>query len=147
MMKLRRILVPISDDAAAEEGLKLACFLARHSKAKIYVVYIIEVKRSLPLDAQLPGDTLRAESVLTRAEEIAADEDCEVETDLLQARDVGHAIIDEAQERAVDMIVMGVGYKKRFGFYHVSDTISRVVREAPCRVLLLQETPDGKVKQ
>lgn len=144
MMKLQRILVPVSDDIAAEEGLRLACFLARHSRAKVYVVYVIEVKRSLPLDAQMPDDIRKAEQVLTRAEDIAADEDCEIETDLLQAREVGSAIIDEAVERAVDLIVMGTQHKRRFGFYHVSDTIYHVMRYAPCRVLLLQEAPKAK---
>jgi len=147
MMKLNRVLVPVSSDIAAEEGLKLACSLARQSKAKVYVVYVIEVKRSLPLDAQIPGDAKRAEQVLTRAEDIAADEDCEIETDLLQARDIGIAIIDEARERAADLIVMGTEQKRRFGFYHVSDTIYHVMRYAPCRVLLLQEPLGGKNKE
>ena len=50
-MKLKAILVAVSGDSADEEVVKLACSLSIKAKAKIYVVYVNEVKRSLPLDA------------------------------------------------------------------------------------------------
>ena len=116
-MKLERILVAASGKDADVEAVKLACDLAKKSKAKVHVVYVIEGKRSLPLDAVIESEIEKAEKVLTRAEEIAADRDCEVETDLIQAREVGPAIVDEAMEREVDLILMGDTHKKRFGVF------------------------------
>jgi len=141
MKTLSRILVPVSHDAASEESLRLACLLARQSKAKVYVVYVIEVNRSLPIDAEIPTDNAESEVVLTRAEAIAADEDVEIETDLLQARDVSTAVVEEAVEREVDLVVMGTDYKWRFGVLHLSETVIHVLRDLPCRVILLQEPP------
>ncbi|OGO60480.1 MAG: universal stress protein [Chloroflexi bacterium RBG_19FT_COMBO_48_23] len=138
-MKLERILVAASGKDADVEAVKLACDLAKKSKAKVHVVYVIEVKRSLPLDAVIESEIEKAEKVLTRAEEIAADRDCEVETDLIQAREVGPAIVDEAMEREVDLILMGVTHKKRFGVFDLGRVIPYVLEEAPCRVLLCRE--------
>ena len=138
-MKLERILVAASGKDADVEAVKLACDLAKKSKAKVHVVYVIEGKRSLPLDAVIESEIEKAEKVLTRAEEIAADRDCEVETDLIQAREVGPAIVDEAMEREVDLILMGVTYKKRFGTFSLGRVIPYVLEEAPCRVLLCRE--------
>ena len=138
-MKLERILVAVSGKEADEEAVKLACDLARKSKAKVYVVYVIEIKRSLPLDAVIEPEIRRAEEVLARAEDIAADRDYEVETDLIQAREVGPAIVDEAMERDVDLTLMGVTYKKRFGTFNLGRVIPYVLEEAPCRVLLCRE--------
>ena len=98
-MEFNKILVAASGNGADEDVVKLACNLARKSKTKIYVVYVIEVKRSLPLDAVIESEIQRAEEVLTRAEDIASERDCEIETDLIQARQVGPAIVDEAVER------------------------------------------------
>jgi len=139
-MRLSRILVAASGTGADEEAIKLACDLAKKSKATVYVVYIIEVKRSLPLDAVIESEIEKAEKVLTRAEDIAADRDYEVETDLIQSRDAGPAIVDEAMERDVDLILMGLTYKKRFGTFSLGRAIPHVLEEAPCRVLLLRET-------
>jgi len=133
-------LVAASGAGADEEAIKLACDLAKKSKATVYVVYIIEVKRSLPLDAVIESEIEKAEKVLTRAEDIAADRDYEVETDLIQSRDAGPAIVDEAMERDVDLILMGLTYKKRFGTFSLGRAIPHVLEEAPCRVLLLRET-------
>ena len=139
MMKLKRILVAARGNGADEEAVKLACDLAKKSKAGIYVVYIIEVKRSLPLDAVIESEVQRAEAVLTRAEDIAAERDYEVETDLIQAREAGSAIVDEAMERDVDLILMGLTYKTRFGVFDLGSAIPHVLKEAPCRVLLCRE--------
>jgi nucleotide-binding universal stress UspA family protein len=138
-MRLERILVAVSGRDADVEAVKLACDLAKKSKAKVYVVYVIEVKRSLPLDAVIEPEIEKAEKVLTSAEDIAADREYEVETDLIQAREVGPAIVDEAMEREVDLILMGVTYKKRFGVFGLGRVIPYVLEEAPCRVLLCRE--------
>lgn len=138
-MRLERILVAVNGRDADVEAVKLACDLAKKSKAKVYVVYVIEVKRSLPLDAVIESEVEKAEKVLTRAEDIAADRDYEVETDLVQAREVGPAIVDEAMEREADLILMGVTYKKSFGVFSLGRVIPYVLEGAPCRVLLCRE--------
>lgn len=139
-----RILVPVSGDRTDQEAVKVACNLARaakRSRCKILVLYVIQVRRSLPLDATIEPEVQKAEQTLSQAENMAAaDCDCDVETDLLQARDVGVAIVDEAMERQTDLIVMGAGYKKRFGVSAISLTALTVLRDAPCHVLIIRPT-------
>jgi nucleotide-binding universal stress UspA family protein len=138
-VKLERILVAVNGKDADVEAVKLACDLAKKSKAKVHVIYVIEVNRSLPLDAVIEFEIGEAEKVLTRAEDIASERDYEVETDLIQAREVGPAIVDEAMEKDADLILMGVTYKKRFGVFGLGRVIPYVLEEAPCRVLLCRE--------
>jgi len=138
-MRFERILVAVNGHDADVGAVELACDLAKKPKAKIYVVYVIEVKRSLPLDAVIESEIAKAEKALTRAEEVAADVDCEVETDLIQAREVGSAIVDEAMEREVDLILIGVTYKKSYGVFSLGRVIPYVLEGAPCRVLLCRE--------
>ena len=72
-MKLESILVTVNGKDADVESVKLACALAKKPKAKVYVVYVIEVKRSLPLDAVIESEIAKAEKILARAEETASD--------------------------------------------------------------------------
>ena len=138
-MRLEKILVAVSGKEADSEAVQLACDLAKKRKAKIYVVYVVEVKRSLPLDAVIESEIAKAEQILARAEEIASDKDYEVETALIQGRDAGPAIVDEAMEREADLILIGFTYKKRFGVFNLGRVIPYVLEEAPCRVLLYRE--------
>ncbi len=142
-MEFIKFLVPVSGDKADEEVIRLACTLAKKSKGMLYVVYVIEVKRSLPLDGESETDTQKGERVLAHAEAIADTLDCSVETELLQAREVGPAIVDEAVERSVDLIVMGTDYKRRFGEFDMGSTVPYVFKNAPCRVLLWREPIEG----
>ena len=138
-MEFNRILVPVVGTEADEEAIRLGCKLARKNKAKIFVVYVITIKRSLPLDAEINSEVGRAEDILDRIEIVAEGEEYEVETDLLQARDAGPAIVDEAVEREIDLILIGIAYKRRFGQFSLGSVVPYILKNAPCRVILYHQ--------
>ena len=141
-MEFRKILVPVSGTPADEQAIRLACRLAKKDKSKIKAVYVLTIKRTLPLEAEIGPEISRAEELLDHVETIAEEADCEIDTDLLQAREVGPALIDEAVEQEVDLILMGVHYKTRFGQFSLGNVIPYVLKNAPCRVILYHEQPD-----
>ncbi len=135
-MEFTKILVPVSGTEADGEAMRLACRLAKKNKAKIWAVYVITVKRSLPLDAEIESEIKKAENILDHMESVAEEQDYEVETDLLQAREAAPSIVDEAVERGVDLILMGVTYKKHFGQFSLGNVVPYVLKNAPCHVIL-----------
>ncbi|KKK74247.1 hypothetical protein LCGC14_2885670, partial [marine sediment metagenome] len=80
-----------------------------------------------------------AEDILDHIASIAEEQGYEVETDLLQAREVAPTIVDEAVEREVDLILIGITYKRRFGQFSLGSVVPYVLKNAPCRVILYQE--------
>ncbi|MBI2853719.1 MAG: universal stress protein [Chloroflexi bacterium] len=143
-----RILVPISGEETDREVIRLACELskfAKKAKCKILILYVIQVRRSLPLDAAIEPEVQKAEQSLSEAENVASacECECDVETDVLQAREVGVAIVDEAIEHQADIILLGAGYKKRLGVATISPTALAVLRDAPCRVVLIRPPLSG----
>ncbi|HEY51240.1 MAG TPA: universal stress protein [Dehalococcoidia bacterium] len=137
-MEFQKILVPVVGSEADVEAIRLAIRLAKKEKGKIWSVYVVTIKRALPLDAEIGPEIDKAESILDHMEILAEEEDYEVETDVLQARDVGPAIIDEAVEREVDIILMGVKYKRRFGQFSLGSVVPYVLKNSPCPVILYQ---------
>lgn len=137
-MELKKILVPVRGSEADEETMRMACRLAKKEKAKVWAVSVVAIKRALPLDAEIESEIRHAEEVLDKVETIAEEEDYEIESDVLQARDVGPAIVDEAVERAVDIIIMGISYKQRFGQFSLGNVAPYVMKNSPCPVMLLQ---------
>lgn len=131
--------MPVRGTRADDEAIKLACTLAKRTGGEVGVLYVIEVKRSLPLDAEIDEEIQKGEMALSQAAMLAAKEGYELETELLQAREAGPAIVDEAHERDAELIVMGLDYKKIFGEYSLGDTAPYVLRNAPCRVWLCRE--------
>jgi nucleotide-binding universal stress UspA family protein len=155
-MTFRNILVPVDGEDASMEAVFVACATAKRNKGKVYVVYVIEVPRSLPLDANLGDQATKGEEILAGAERRAAEVDFQVEGELLQARDVGHAIVDEAIEREVDGIILAVSYKGPLtegtgfawprggkpaplpGEFHLGGVSQYVLQNAPCEVWLIR---------
>lgn len=138
-MEFKQILVPVGGNEADEEAMKLACRMARKDKGKIWAVSVVTIKRALPLDAEINSEIQNAESLLDRMESVVEEEDYEVETDVLQAREVGPAIVDEAVERGVDLILMGIRYKRRFGQFSLGNVVPYVLKYAPCPVILYEQ--------
>ena len=140
-MEFHKILVPVIGTETDEEAIKLACRLAKKDKGKIWAVYVITVKRSIPLEAEIESEIKKAEGILDHVESVAEEQDYEVETDVLQAREAGPAIVDEAVERDIDLILIGVTYKRRFGQFSLGNVAPYVLKNAPCRVILYHELP------
>ena len=138
MKALRRLVVPVNGSKQDDEALELACIVARRHRARVEAVFVIQVKRSLPLDADMSAEIERGEEVLDRAEQTAARVEVELETSLLQARDVGAAIVDEAAQAEADAIVLALPYRRRFGEFEVGATATYVLKNAPCRVWLVR---------
>ncbi|MDD4860037.1 MAG: universal stress protein [Dehalococcoidales bacterium] len=137
-MEFKRILVPAGGGGADEGAMELACRLAKKDKGDIWAVYVITVKRALPIDAEIESEIGVAEKILDHIEEIAENQDCEIETDVLQARETGPAIIDEAVERQVDVIILGVSQKKRYGQFSMGNIVPYLLKNAPCPVIVFQ---------
>ena len=139
-MNFARILVPVTGSQADEEAVELACRLAKPDKGEIHAVYIITMKRDLPLDAEIGTEIQKAEDILAGIERVAATENYKVYTEVLQAREAGPAIVTAAAEREVDLILMGIAYKIRFGEFSLGEVVPYVLKNSPCRVILYQSS-------
>lgn len=138
-LRIKNVLVPVDGSRAGFDALTLACHLSKRNKGTVYAVYVIEVARNLALDAEMPDEAISGEDVLTEAERVAEEVDYKISGELLQARDRGHAIVDEATDREVDAIVMGIGLERTLGEFQVSAAAQYVVKHAPCQVILFRE--------
>jgi nucleotide-binding universal stress UspA family protein len=78
--------------------------------------------------------------VLDSAEAVAEESKVKLEAVLLQARDVGAAIVDETVERGGDLLVVGLPYRKRFGGeFAIGRTVPYILQNAPCAVWVVRD--------
>jgi nucleotide-binding universal stress UspA family protein len=139
-MGFTRILVPVTGTQADKEAIELACRLAKQDKGEIHAVYTITMKRDLPLDAEIETEIQKAEDILAGIEKVSTMESYRVDTEVLQAREAGPTIVNEAAEREVDLILMGIAYKIRFGEFSLGEVVPYVLKNSPCRVILYQSS-------
>jgi nucleotide-binding universal stress UspA family protein len=145
---MKRLLVPVKGTVGDTRALELVAQLTGRQAAAVTLVYVVEVQQSMPLDAELPAEIEHGEQVLRTAEAAAtsglgaSERNHRVVTELLQARSAGAAIVDEAIERASDAIVLAARIRKRHGKITVGETVSYVLKNAPCEVIVVRLPPD-----
>lgn len=119
---------------------KLVADFAKGHKAELIGVHVVEVDWSMPLDMDLAGRSEEIQQVLDLAEGTAEAAGVRLESVLLQARDVGAALVDEAVERDADLLVVGLAYRTKFGGdFALGRTIPYILQNAPCAVWVVRE--------
>ena len=136
----RRAVIALNGGSSDIRIVRLVADLARQSKGEVIAVHVVEIDWTLPLDADIAGRSEEVQRVLDTAEQIAEESKITLDPVLLQARDVGAAIVDEAVERDADLVVLGVPFRTRFGGdFAIGRTIPYVLQNAPCAVWVVRE--------
>lgn len=131
-----QIMVPIVGTWVSDIMMVLACQLATEKKSSIHGLYVIEVPLNLALDAQLTREREKAERSLKAAALIASQFKVEFTPHVVAARQAGRAIVEQAEDKLSEVIVLGTMRKRRIRDEVFGRTIDYVVDNAPCEVLL-----------
>lgn len=136
----RRAVLALNGGPSDARIVRLAAEYTHASKAELVAVHVVEIDWTLPLDADIAGRSEEVQQVLDLAEAAAEQAKVELESVLLQARDVGAALVDEATERQADLLILGLPYRKRFGGdFAIGRTIPYVLKNAPCSVWVVRD--------
>ena len=112
--------------------------MSKGTKAELHAVYVFQVPLELPLTAEIPQDN-RGEEVLARVEAISAEQKCKLHAHLLHARHPGPAIVLEAEDRNMDLIVLGIPYQHRVRSCALGPTATYILKNAPSQVIFWRE--------
>jgi basic amino acid/polyamine antiporter, APA family len=142
-VEFERILVPMKLGDIGEEMVATAIALAQERGAEIEAITVVRVPRKFELEGELPREVAaRVDASLEEARALGVDHGVEVHGDVVRARSIGHAIVDEASRRHADLIVLGSSPRWRRQSRFFSPTVDFVLRNAPCEVLVVA-FPDG----
>jgi nucleotide-binding universal stress UspA family protein len=137
---VKRAVLSLDGGPTDELVIECGCKLARADEAELVAIYVVKVAWRHDLDDDLEEQRDEASRALDLAEGMAEKEKVPLESQLLQARDVGAALVDEAVALDADAIVLGLPYKVRFGGdFALGHTIPYVFKNAPCRVFVVRE--------
>jgi len=135
-----RVVIALNGGSSDAQIVALASRFAKTGTTELIAVHIVEIDWTLPLDADIAGHSEEAQRVLDVAESVAESNKGKLTPVLLQARDIGAALVDEASERNADLLVVGLPYRKRFGGdFAIGRTIPYVLKNAPCAVWVVRE--------
>ena len=136
----RRAVLALNGGSSDAGIVRLVAEYARATKAELIAVHVVEIDWSQPLDADIAGRSEDVQRILDVAEATAEAAKVTLDPVLLQARDVGAALVDEATEREADLLVLGLPYRTRFGGdFAIGRTIPYVLKNAPCAIWVVRD--------
>jgi APA family basic amino acid/polyamine antiporter len=136
-LEFRSILVPVVEGRESEEAVDVACRLATERRAAIVALRVIVVPLELPLDAELGDEERRANDLLDQARDVGELYGVTVIGRIVRARNAGRAIVDEADRRQTEIVVVGarrMALGARTAIF--GKTVDFVLKNAGCRVMV-----------
>jgi nucleotide-binding universal stress UspA family protein len=132
----KRILVPLDQSPLGEAKLPVAEDQARAFDAELILLHVLPPEALDPSGAVSPEEAhartyLDTVAARMRAEGVTA-------YGLVRAGPAAQTIVDEARERAVDLIVLGANVRSTLPRAVLGSVADEVVRNAPCPVLLVR---------
>lgn len=141
----RRFLVTLlSANDVTDRIVALAAQIAQYRDGSIELLAVLEVPFMLPLDARVEEDEELALALLDRATAIVKRAPTKLTKRILKARQAGMAIVREAEEQAIDMILIANSpTRRRGGVSQLDPVVEYVLKNTPCEVLVLssEQTP------
>ncbi len=148
MFAPKKILVPTDFSEYSDAALKYAIDLAKHSGGKIYVLHVIGIVQTCAVDYCFDQPTLDAleEKSASSAEDMMKKEielfpdagSVDIETHVRKGVPYDE-ILNDQKAKDIDLIVMASRGKKGLLEHLLGSVAERVVKHAPCPVLLIRE--------
>jgi APA family basic amino acid/polyamine antiporter len=140
------ILVPLKLGPIGEEMVATAVKLAQESGASVWALHVIRVPMERPIDDEIVDEEENAAAALSEAQMLGSDHGVEVKGKTVRARSIGAAIVGQAEQLGVDLIVVGSAPKWRRQSRFFSPTVDYVLKKAPCEVLVVA-FPQGVLEE
>jgi len=138
-MRIGRLLIPVTGHTTDKDAMELASKIIDPNHGRIYALYVIEVPREFPVDADLPKETAIGEKVLNEVEHYFQNLKIPVTAEFLQARDLGPAVLKEVEERDIELVLFGALYEVLHGVYSPGTDATYLLENIPCPTLILRE--------
>lgn len=137
----RSILVPVVGSAASRRATEVAYALARDTECRVTLLHVLERRESpYELDLSRTGydrQVASAYETLDVLRELGEAQALRAETEVRFGKDPGHTILDFAQRRGVDLMVLGTDVRSGSDRLYFGPRVERLIDGAPCPVVVV----------
>jgi len=141
---IKRILVPTLGTVFAGREVELACRLGEDQKAEISLVYVLEMPRTLSLDATMPAEEEKGREALGMAKTIVDLHGLPSTMKIIRARVAGQEIARAAAEQDADLIILGMKPGMGLTYESFARNMDILMRKAHCELLIDRLSEEGK---
>jgi nucleotide-binding universal stress UspA family protein len=140
----KNILIPTDGSSTAEVAVKQGIELARAVGAKVYGLYVVDTSTFIGVPTEAIWENIKdlleeeGKNAVGKMEKMAEESGVEFER-ILSEGSPHKSIIETAEEKDVDLIVMGTAGRVGLNRFLLGSVAEKVVRTAPCSVTVVHK--------
>ena len=137
------IIVVFSPEINSRHMMALAVKLARGEHSELLALYVIEVPRTLPPDAEMPDEERAGLDALGAAETIANENNVTLRTETIKVRSTKEAVLEIAKREKANLLILGSYLEGKYVGARLGTVIQEIAADAKCDVLIGVEGKHG----
>lgn len=147
-MSYKRIIVAVDGSDTSEQALMEALELSKALQAKLGVIHVVDIfpvyNLAIGIDYDRYREIIRNEglAILENIGVIAKNNDCQIETQLIEITDaskkISEKIIEASQQWKADLLVIGTHGRRGFNRLILGSVAEESIRISPMPVLLIR---------
>jgi len=141
-----RVLIPVANPKTSKALIDFGAMVAKEKGGELIIMNVITVPQQSPLEVGRQYVKNARDRVIDEALEIAQKHDLPTSSVIRIARKPAKAIIDEVEDRDIDMVVMGWQGRRGSVETKIGSNIDQVMKDADCDIAILRGDNFSKVK-
>jgi nucleotide-binding universal stress UspA family protein len=140
-----KLMVALRERESVKSLMTLAIHLSKSMNAEIIALHVVEVPAATPLEAEEEILDRPGKEILAAAKQVAKRFSTKLSTELLRAREAGEAIVGEARDQGVELLIVGHrgSHASALSELLLGSTAQYVAHHPPCRVLIQIPPPQS----
>ena len=145
-MAKAKLMVALRERESVKSLMTLAIHLSKSMKAEITALHVVEVPAATPLGAEEEILDRPGKEILAAATRLAKRFSTKLSTELVRAREAGEAIVGEARDQGVELLIVGHrgSHASALSEFLLGSTAQYVAHHPPCRVLIQIPPPQSR---
>jgi len=139
-------LIPVANPKTSQALIDFGAMVAKEKDGELILMNAITVPQQSPLEVGRQYIKNARDRVIDEALEMAQKHDVPTSSIIRIARKPAKAIIDEVEDRDIDMVVMGWQGKRRSPETRLGSNIDQVMKDADCDIAVLRGKEFSNVK-
>ncbi|MGD8428570.1 MAG: amino acid permease, partial [Balneolaceae bacterium] len=141
-----RVLIPVANPKTSKALIDFGAMVAKEKGGELIIMNAITVPQQSPLEVGRQYIKSARDRVIDEAMKIAGKYELPTSSVIRIARKPAKAIIDEVEDREIDMVVMGWQGKRGSAETTIGSNIDQVMKDADCDIAVLRGNDFGNIK-
>ena len=139
-----KILIPVFKGIDTKKSIQICSKMAREERAQVYLLYLLEIPLTKPMDTPLPHIENAAKEILEICQKRIQREGFKSSSEIKRVRNISDGIIQATNLLEADIMILSINKQQGLSWDPLSSPLFKLLQSSPCEVIMEWVNKSGR---